>query len=251
MADQTARFARRVKRRVQRVGASLGLTAYPGPAWPDGWRPSLADRLARRPAPAIQALTRKEFTSLSRRYAWYKGRAAYMSAASLVAADLIARHGLVSALELGPHLRPIVTGADAMELNERATPEGARRLIVQDATNTPWPFEDGAYGLFVGLQVFEHLGTAQPMAFAEVARVAKHAIISLPIDWVCEDPTNCHHQISNERALSWFAPRIPTRIIEGNPGPSSRLVYVFEGLDRDPAEWPSTVPPIERPAPRR
>ncbi len=193
-------------------------------------------------------MTREEFASLHKRYAWYKIRAPYMSAASLAAADLLARHGLRSALELGPHLRPIVTGADAMELNARETPEGARSLIVHDATITPWPFGDRAYDLFVGLQVFEHLGTSQREAFAEVTRVAKHAIISLPIDWVCKDPTNCHHQISNERALSWFAPRIPQRIIEGNPSPSSRLVYVFEHLDRDPSEGPTTVPPIERPA---
>jgi hypothetical protein len=46
------------------------------------------------------------------------------------------------------------------------------------------------------------------------------------------DPANCHHQISQERALSWFAPRIPTKVVEGNPGPRRRMIYVFENLDR-------------------
>jgi hypothetical protein len=41
---------------------------------------------------------------------------------------------------------------------------------------------DNAYDLFVALQVFEHLGTSQREAFREVRRVARHAIISLPID---------------------------------------------------------------------
>jgi hypothetical protein len=63
-----------------------------------------------------------------------------------------------------------------------------------------------------------------------VRRVARHAIISLPIDWEMKDPRNCHHRISNERALSWFAPITPTRVIEGNGGTHPRLIYVFEDL---------------------
>jgi hypothetical protein len=80
--------------------------------------------------------------------------------------------------------------------------------------------------------VFEHLGDQQRAAFGEVRRVARHAIISLPIDWQMNDPTNSHHQISHERALSWFAPVVPTRVEVGNPGPKKRLIYVFEDL------WP-------------
>jgi hypothetical protein len=30
--------------------------------------------------------------------------------------------------------------------------------------------------------------------------------------------------------LAWFAPTVPTRILEGNPGPKKRLVFVFENL---------------------
>ena len=74
----------------------------------------------------------------------------------------------------------------------------------------PWPVDDKAYDLFMALQVFEHLTDRQREAFLEVRRIARHAIISLPIDWVMDDPRNCHHQISNERVLSWFAPIVPT-----------------------------------------
>jgi hypothetical protein len=191
-------------------------------------------------------MTRKEFASLRRRHDYYRGRAPYLSTAARLIAELVEREGLTTALELGPHLRPMVTGADVLELTERPVPEGARRLIVHDATITPWPMEDAAYDLFVGLQVFEHLGGGQGAAFAEVRRIARHAVISLPIDWDCKDPNNCHHMISNERALSWFAPRVPDRIVEGNPGPNMRLIYVFEHLDRD--SWPGAMmpPSIER-----
>lgn len=242
-----ASLVQRIKRPLRPPLRRLGLIPYPGPPWPSRPRRSLADVVRGRPPVPIAAMTREEFASLRARHDWYKARELYMSVAAVAAADLIRRHQLRTALELGPHLRPLITGADAMELTERDVPEAAGRLIVHDATRAPWPIPDGGYDLFVALQVFEHLGTSQREAFAEVTRVAKHAVISLPIDWVCKDPTNCHHQISNERALSWFAPWVPDRILEGNPGPSSRLVYVFEHLDRDPAANPRPAPPVERP----
>ena len=82
----------------------------------------------------------------------------------------------------------------------------------------------------MALQVFEHLGTSQRAAFAEVCRVARHAIISLPIEWEMDDPRNPHHGITHERVLSWFAPIEPTRVIVGNPGYRQRLIYAFEDL---------------------
>ena len=121
--------------------------------------------------------------------------------------------------------------------NDALRAEGHR--IVHDATSVPWPVPDKAYDLFVALQVFEHLGTAQPEAFLEVRRIARHAILSLPIDWVMADPTNCHHALTNERVLGWFAPVRPTRVVVGNPGHRKRLLYVFEDL---PAPGPVATP---------
>lgn len=246
-----------VRRRMQpvgslarRVGRRIGLIRPPvanGVVWPEPRRRTLEDRLKGRPGPAIRPMTRKEFASLRKRHDYYRGRAPYLSTAARLIAELVEREGLTSALELGPHLRPMVTGADVLELTERPVPEGARRLILHDATITPWPVEDAAYDLFVGLQVFEHLGGGQGAAFAEVRRIARHAVISLPIDWDCKDPNNCHHMISHERALSWFAPRVPDRIVEGNPGPNMRLIYVFEHLDRDRPVGATVPPNIERP----
>jgi Methyltransferase domain len=101
---------------------------------------------------------------------------------------------------------------------------------IHDATVIPWPFADRSFDLFLALQVFEHLKDRQPEAFLEVRRIARHAILSLPIDWVMEDPRNKHHMIPHERVMSWFAPVTPTRILEHTTGTRKRLIYVFEDL---------------------
>jgi len=190
----------------------------------------LARRLRGRPEPSIRPLRQSELVDLGVAEPYYKPRRVYMSAAGRIAADLIDRKGLRTALELGPHLRPLIVGADVMDVvrNDHLQAEGRR--IVHDATQPPWPVADKAYDLFVALQVFEHLGTRQAAAFGEVRRVARNAILSLPIDWVMADPANCHHQVTHERVLSWFAPVNPTRVVVGNPGHRKRLIYVFEDL---------------------
>jgi hypothetical protein len=189
-------------------------------------------RLARRivRGSRIAAMREPEYLTLVRRSRYYRGRWPYMSVACAAADDLIERYRLRTALELGPHLSPIVVGADVMDVSPSADLRGHRHVIVHDATAVPWPIEDRAYGLFVGLQVFEHLRDRQREAFAEVRRVADHAIISLPIDWQMPDPRDKHHGISHETAMSWFAPSRPTRIEVGTPAPRKRLVYVFEDL---------------------
>jgi hypothetical protein len=181
--------------------------------------------------PWIRPLTKREFDVLAIRFPYYKPRWAYTSTACTIATDLIRRHRLRTALELGPHVRSVIVGADVIDREAQPELEAEGRVIIHDATTIPWPIPDKAYGLFVGLQVFEHLTNAQGTAFREVRRVARHAIISLPIDWQMEDPTDLHHGITHEVALSWFAPVAPTRVALGNPAPRKRLIYVFENLD--------------------
>ena len=154
----------------------------------------------------------------------------YLSAAGQAARELIERRDLRTALELGPHLRSLIVGADVMDVVSREALRAEGRRVVHDATTVPWPFGNKAYDLFVALQVFEHLGDRQPDAFREVRRVARHAILSLPIDWVMADPANCHHGLTHERVLGWFAPVVPTRVLVGNPGHRKRLLYIFEDL---------------------
>ena len=175
-------------------------------------------------------MTRAEFDMVAAGDAYYGGRRRYFGAAAWVAGDLIERFGLATALELGPNVRPLISGADVMDRVARPGLEATGRTILHDATSIPWPIADRQYDLFVALQVFEHLGEAQGAAFAEVRRVARHAMISLPIDWEMDDPRNPHHGITHERVLSWFAPIEPTRVIVGNPGYRQRLIYAFENL---------------------
>jgi hypothetical protein len=178
----------------------------------------------------IRPLTKREFTFIEANDSYYRGRWSYMSVAAQQASELIARHDLHTALELGPWGRPLIVGADAMDRIERPDLQTEGILVVHDATVAPWPVADKAYDLFVGLQVFEHLKGKQAIAFAEVVRTARHAIISLPIDWVLEDTRNSHHGLTEEHVRSWFQPIEPTRVVLGNPGPKKRLIFVFEDL---------------------
>jgi hypothetical protein len=201
----------------------------------------VADRVRGRTR-SIRPLNRLEIVLLGLRIPYYRPRAVYMSAASHIADDMIRRRDLTSALELGPYLRSLIVGADVLDLIEQPDREVEGRTIIHNATRLPWPVGDKAYDLFVGLQVFEHLGTSQPAVFREVRRVARHAILSLPIDWVMSNPNNCHHGITEETALAWFAPVVPTRIEIGNSGHRKRLIFVFEDLPHaDPTASSASV----------
>ncbi len=178
----------------------------------------------------LRPISRAEFEAAAHGRRYYRERWTYVDAAARIADDLIARRGLASALELGAHAVPLLRGADVFDLRPSVTVEPPARVVKGDARVAPWPFEDRAYDLFVALQVFEHLGDRQREAFLEVRRVARHAILSLPIEWEMADPTDCHHRISHARALAWFDPVAPTRVELGNAGPKMRLIYVFEDL---------------------
>lgn len=206
------------------------------------------DRLRGRPPAPIRPLRRYEILALAERVKYYKARTGYMTVAAGIAGDLIDRHRLTSALELGPHIRPLIVGADVMDITSPADLESEGRVILHDATRSPWPVDDRQYDLFVGLQVFEHLGKRQDVAFREVCRVARHAVISLPIDWDMADPKDCHHRLSSEKVLSWFLPVVPTRVVLGNGGSKKRFIYVFEDLPAPSAPSAPLAAPAVAPA---
>lgn len=178
----------------------------------------------------IRPMLRSEFDEMTAAFPYYKGRWRYTSVALAEAAKLIVRDDLRTALELGAPARPIITGAEVMDYRVHEELDPSVTLTVHDGGEVPWPFDDKQFDLFIGLQVFEHLGSAQRDAFREVRRVSRHAILSLPIDWEMADPSDPHHLISDETVRSWFAPIEPTRVLEGNPGRRRRSVYVFEDL---------------------
>jgi hypothetical protein len=213
------------------------------------WRAWASERRRARftdPSLPIHPISRRQFDEVAARFPYYRRRWRYTSVAGDIAGELILRDDLRTALEVGPHVLPLIVGADVMDLRDNPDLVPGHQVIVHDATKAPWPMADRQYDLFVALQVFEHLGGGQRAAFREVRRVARHAVISLPIDWVMRDPTNCHHMISHERALSWFAPVAPTRVVLGNGGRGKRLIYVFE--DMPPPQPGDPEPGADRPA---
>ena len=189
----------------------------------------------------IHPIARADFDAMVKEFPYYRNRWGYMSTALLEAARLITTDDVRSALELGAPVRPILVGAQVMDKTKRPEYDDSIPATTHDATDFPWPFVDKAFDLFLALQVFEHLKDRQQEAFLEVRRIARHAILSLPIDWVMDDPRNCHHMISEERALSWFAPVVPARTIEHVTGRRKRLIFVFEDLPL-PEPMSSPVP---------
>jgi hypothetical protein len=208
----------------------------------------LGRRLLRRPPPALQPLRHVELLALAVAEPYYRARVGYLGAASKIARELIDRRGLRTALELGPYKQPLITGADVMDVRLAEGLQSTAGQVVHDARTVPWPIADKAYDLFVAFQVFEHLGNRQPEAFREVRRVARNAILSLPIDWEMADPRNCHHQLSEEKVRGWFAPVEPTRVVVGNPGHRKRLLFVFENLPPPDATADPTGTQATRPA---
>ena len=165
-------------------------------------------------------MTKPEFEAMVAKFPYYKEPLGLHVAALGQATNLIGRHRPAD----GPGARgagPADHRRCRRDGQEGAPGAGSERVHPGPRRDAgPWPVDDKAYDLFMALQVFEHLTDRQREAFLEVRRIARHAIISLPIDWVMDDPRNCHHQISNERVLSWFAPIVPTRIVQGTGGQS-------------------------------
>jgi len=177
-----------------------------------------------------------EIKDLCRDKAYYEPRS-YLGVAGTVVNGLLMKYQIESVLELGPHEVPLVEGSDIMDIRaaikNHLGPGGhldsGCLCHTWDARQTPWPIRTRAYDLFIGLQVFEHLWSNQCAAFREVRRVAKHAIISLPIDW--EQGDWMHQGITDEKARRWFSPVVPSWTLIGTDAPHKRVIYVFENLE--------------------
>lgn len=183
----------------------------------------------------IRRLTLPEFQQLAARDPYYRKRWEYQSKAIDAGWQILSRRpeppesGRV--LELGPYKHPLFVGSDVMDVKRNPELQNAGNVICHDARIAPWPVADNAYDLFVGLQVFEHLAGAQESAFREVRRIARSAVLSLPIGWrprCLADYLNCHTLVSHSTAIGWFGGVEPSRIVQGNGWPYSRMLYVFE-----------------------
>lgn len=161
-------------------------------------------------------LTQPQYKAIAAKHRYCRNRWPYLS----IAARWAAASGARSVLELGAYWLPIVADADTMD---RPSHPGPRPTVLHDAAVIPWPVDDGKYDLFIALQVWEHLGTAQAEAFREVLRVARHAILSFPYKWDCPaDPV--HHGIDEQRIAEWTCHEPPAEVVQAG----TRILYRWD-----------------------
>jgi len=155
---------------------------------------------------------------------YFAGRAGYYEAArDLVSAiPQAASWRPDDVLEVGAYTLPLVQGCHTLDNRTWPTFEPT---YLHDACQTPWPIPDRRYRLVVALQVFEHLGDRQPQAFAECARIADWAVISVPYRW----PRPPDHADIDEATLArWFGVRpLFAQLVRSSIAPLDRLVCLY------------------------
>lgn len=94
--------------------------------------------------------------------------------------------------------------------------------------HTSWPISDQSYDLVIALQVWEHLGDRQVEAFAELPRIARYAILSLP--YKCRRRSNpSHSNIDDAVVRRWTGGLVPLETIQlPLVGRHRRKIYLFD-----------------------
>lgn len=137
---------------------------------------------------------------------------------------LIAQANPTSVLELGAYRLPLVKGCDTMDRFDKFHP-----TYVHDAGLTPWPIAKQQYEMFIALQVWEHLKGRQQIAFSEVRRIAKRAILSFPYRWNCPQTNPSHHGITEETIAEWTAGFPPVKVeIVPSHNNHRRIIYQYD-----------------------
>jgi hypothetical protein len=159
----------------------------------------------------MKAITETEFIALAESERYYTGRWPYTKAAL----DYAARFEPKTVLEIGVHIRALYDGSTTMD----AVGDPA---VLHDATKAPWPFDRKQFDVVVALQVWEHLDGGQQMAFLELMRVAKAAVLSFPLNWTDCDPT--HDGITEAMILDWCCGIKPVEYVDVGGGNRVRRV---------------------------
>lgn len=133
-------------------------------------------------------------------------------------------------LELGSYKINLTNISDNMDINlDYIDIDNINnKIFIQDASILPWGIEDKYYDVFIGLQVFEHLGDNQSDIFKEVMRISKNAIISLPYMWDKPDD-EMHNMIDDNKIKEWTNNILPEKIIFiKTPDSRKRVIYFFK-----------------------
>ena len=121
-------------------------------------------------------------------------------------------------VEIGTNGFQILHNSITIDINKKISPD-----ICIDLTKEKLPFEDKEIDLFIGLQVFEHLGNSQEKVFKEILRTSKKCILSFPYLWHCpKDPS--HHNLNHDTFKKWTLNKKTKEIIIN----SARAFYIFD-----------------------
>lgn len=167
----------------------------------------------------LQPVTYQDYLAALAENPYYKNRWGYYSEAI----EQAMKSQPNSCLELGVWSFPLFKNSAIMGLTAALN----RATVIHDAKTTPWPFKDKQFDMFMALQVWEHLEGRQKNAFDEVKRIAKRAVISVPLQWVCENKQDMHHGLTLETFDAWM-PAEPLKVVIVPPWATKRAIYVFD-----------------------
>lgn len=182
------------------------------------WRPDFVSRPLY-PDNALQTMSHEEFLKARDTTPYLKRRWRYYREAMAMARRLAPRR----VLEVGCAYTPLFPGSDRLDTNAQFNP-----TVLHDATVTPWPIPDQSYDLVVALQVWEHLGDRQVEAFAELPRISRYAILSLPYKWRRRSNPS-HSDIDDAVVSRWTGGLVPLETVEvPRIGRHRRKIYLFD-----------------------
>lgn len=193
-----------------------------------GWLRRLELRHARRadfaprpidPQGGLRPITYSEYRRAAEQHRYLKRRWSYYRETIAMAQRLAPR----SVLEIGCRYTPLFPGGERLDYLAEFRP-----TILHDATVVPWPVANDAYDLVIALQVWEHLGNQQREAFAELPRIARYAILSVPYKWRRRSNPS-HSGIDDAVVGRWSGGLRPLETIQlPLVGRHKRKIYLFD-----------------------
>lgn len=130
-----------------------------------------------------------------------------------------------SIIEVGSHVFPLFKDSFRVEKDVGKI----KPHLVWDITNTPLPIEDKAFDLFISLQVWEHLEGKQQVAFKEVMRISRSAILGFPLHWKNVPKEDCHYNITEEIISEWtLGHKYEKKVITEDRDNYTKIAYVYK-----------------------
>lgn len=171
------------------------------------------------PDSAIRTLSHEQFLAVRNSNPYLKRRWRYYREAMAMVRRLAPRR----VLEVGAAFTPLLPDSDRLDYQAKFNP-----TFLHDATVVPWPVPDQSYDLVIALQVWEHLGNRQVEAFAELPRIARYAILSLPYKWRRRSNPS-HSNIDDAVVSRWTGGLRPLETVEvPRVGRHRRKIYLFD-----------------------